>query len=92
MPISVAAFPEATSRLTVNIIRLNSRYTIGSKRNAAVRAARGAVLLHWDDDDFHPQNQVSALACPILRNMTDISCLTFRYLAKLGRKKLQIYE
>ena len=92
VPISVAAFPEATSRLSVRIIRLNSRYTIGSKRNAAVRAARGAVLLHWDDDDFHPQNQVSALACPILWNMTDISCLTFRYLAKLGRKKLQIYE
>ena len=36
-----------------------------------------------DDDDVHPPDQVSALVCPILRGETELSVLTFSYLAKV---------
>jgi glycosyltransferase involved in cell wall biosynthesis len=28
------------------------RMSLGAKRNAACRAARGAIIVHWDDDDW----------------------------------------
>lgn len=74
----------APARVPVRHVRLTTRATIGAKRNAALAAARGAIVMHWDDDDFHPPGQVSALACPIVRNETDITALNFAYLATLS--------
>ncbi len=34
-------------------IRLAERRTIGAKRNQACEAARGNIICHWDDDDWH---------------------------------------
>lgn len=35
----------------VNLPRRSARWTIGEKRNAGIRAARGEYLATWDDDD-----------------------------------------
>jgi ADP-heptose:LPS heptosyltransferase/SAM-dependent methyltransferase len=49
----------------VRYIGLPTRKTVGAKRNLACEAARGEVIVHWDDDDWvGPQRltyQVSAL-------------------------------
>jgi hypothetical protein len=37
----------------INYIRLPDRRTIGEKRNIACEAARGDIILHWDDDDWY---------------------------------------
>jgi glycosyltransferase involved in cell wall biosynthesis/predicted O-methyltransferase YrrM len=46
-------------------IRLNERISVGAKRNRACEAARGDIIAHWDDDDWHaPQRlryQIEAL-------------------------------
>lgn len=76
----------------VRLIRLPRRATIGGKRNHATRAARGAVLLHWDDDDLHPPDQVSKLVCPILRNESDITALTFTYLGRLTSTQASFFK
>jgi hypothetical protein len=78
-------------RMPVRLVRLRSRASIGGKRNAAVRRARGRVLVHWDDDDMHDPRQVSALACPILANLTEITSLTFSYLATLSATSVTYY-
>ena len=52
----------------IRLVRSSSKRSIGEKRNAGVSAARGAILMHWDDDDMHHPLHVSTLACPILRN------------------------
>ncbi|HEY2899208.1 MAG TPA: glycosyltransferase, partial [Polyangia bacterium] len=45
--------------------RSNGRRTVGAKRNEACRLARGELIAHWDDDDWHApsrlRRQVEAL-------------------------------
>jgi glycosyltransferase involved in cell wall biosynthesis len=46
-------------------LRLNEKISVGAKRNRACEAARGDLIAHWDDDDWHaPQRlryQIEAL-------------------------------
>jgi glycosyltransferase involved in cell wall biosynthesis len=37
----------------VRYVRLDHRQTIGAKRNLACDLARGQLIVHWDDDDWH---------------------------------------
>ncbi len=39
-------------------LRTPRHKTLGAKRNAAVEAARGDILLHWDDDDWYAPNRI----------------------------------
>jgi glycosyltransferase involved in cell wall biosynthesis len=36
----------------VRYLRLERRRSLGAKRNLACEAARGAIIAHWDDDDW----------------------------------------
>jgi glycosyltransferase involved in cell wall biosynthesis len=50
----------------IRYVRLDSRHSVGAKRNLACEAARGDLLAHWDDDDWMASDrltrQVAALA------------------------------
>lgn len=39
--------------------RLAGRQTVGAKRNLACGQARGAIIAHWDDDDWHAPHRLS---------------------------------
>jgi glycosyltransferase involved in cell wall biosynthesis len=43
----------------LRLIRFAPRLTVGAKRNIACEAARGDIMLHWDDDDWHAQDRLS---------------------------------
>jgi O-antigen biosynthesis protein len=43
----------------IRYIGLPDRQRLGSKRNVACEAARGDIILHWDDDDWHAPWRVS---------------------------------
>ncbi|MCP3137348.1 glycosyltransferase [Pyxidicoccus xibeiensis] len=49
----------------IRYLRLERRHSVGAKRNLACQAARGDVIVHWDDDDWSAPTrltyQVSAL-------------------------------
>jgi glycosyltransferase involved in cell wall biosynthesis len=49
----------ATGDTAVRYIRLDSRRTIGAKRNLACAEARGEIIIHWDDDDWAAPWRVS---------------------------------
>jgi glycosyltransferase involved in cell wall biosynthesis/GT2 family glycosyltransferase len=49
--------------------------TIGAMRNRACALARGPILLHWDDDDWHGPGRISRQAAPILSGEADVSAL-----------------
>ena len=78
--------------ISVRRVRLRTRKSIGEKRNAGLRAARGEIILHWDDDDMRDPRHVATLACPLLKNWSDFSSLTFSYLAKLGTDSVQFFN
>lgn len=42
----------------VEYVRVD-RHTIGAKRNIACERARGRLIAHWDDDDWHAPNRLS---------------------------------
>jgi glycosyltransferase involved in cell wall biosynthesis len=44
---------------SVRYVRLTGRRTLGAKRNACVEAARGDLLMHWDDDDWMASHRIS---------------------------------
>jgi hypothetical protein len=68
------------------------RSTIGAKRNAGLQASRGSVVVHWDDDDVHGNDQVRTLACPIIRNETEITAPYFEYISALSTSGLQFFD
>ena len=44
---------------SVRYIRLDRRLTMGAKHNLATEAARGEIILHWDDDDWMATGRIS---------------------------------
>ncbi|HEX8129156.1 MAG TPA: glycosyltransferase [Pyrinomonadaceae bacterium] len=42
----------------VRYIRLTEKLPVGAKRNLACEAARGEIIAHWDDDDWHAPHRL----------------------------------
>ncbi|MEA3061813.1 MAG: hypothetical protein QOJ94_1594 [Sphingomonadales bacterium] len=64
--------PEGAHAPGIRIVR-TSQASIGGMRNAAVEAARGAIIAHWDDDDWHGPHRLSHQATPILEGVADVT-------------------
>lgn len=43
----------------VSYFRLDKKLTVGAKRNFACERARGEIVAHWDDDDWHAPHRLS---------------------------------
>ncbi len=43
----------------IRYIRLSNRLTMGAKHNIGCQSARGEVIVHWDDDDWHAGWRIS---------------------------------
>ena len=56
----------------IRYVRLNPRQTIGSKRNAACREARGELILHWDDDDWYPPSRIRRQVRALLERRSEL--------------------
>ena len=54
----------------IRYIRLNTRATVGSKRNRACEAAQGEIIAHWDDDDWHSDRRLRTQVAALMRNGT----------------------
>jgi len=42
----------------IRYIRLSQKTTLGVKRNIACEQARGTIIAHWDDDDWHAPHRL----------------------------------
>jgi len=63
----------------VKYIHLTERVSIGQKRNIAVSNANGAVIVHWDDDDYFRDYRISAQVAPILSGAVDMTVLEHHF-------------
>lgn len=64
----------------IRYYRLDKRATVGAKRNFACDKACGELIVHWDDDDWHAQHQISFQVVAILdsgKNVCGINELLF---------------
>jgi glycosyltransferase involved in cell wall biosynthesis len=56
----------------VRYIALSQRLRLGPKRNAAIDASRGQIILHWDDDDWMDSARISRQVLALLAAEADI--------------------
>ncbi len=59
----------------VRYVRLTGKSTIGEKRNLACVEARGEIIVHWDDDDWHAPARLSYQVAPIVADEADVTGL-----------------
>ncbi len=59
----------------VQYLRVPAGTSIGAKRNAAVQAARGELLLCWDDDDWYGPERIERQIEPILAGRAGVTAL-----------------
>jgi glycosyltransferase involved in cell wall biosynthesis len=67
----------------VHYARLNTRTTIGAKRNLACRLAGGEIVAHWDDDDWYAPSRLRYQAAPIRAGLADLSGLVGSFVLEL---------
>jgi glycosyltransferase involved in cell wall biosynthesis len=68
-------------------LRVARRTSIGAKRNLACEAARGAVIVHWDDDDWYGTGRLSRQAAPIVSGLCDLTGLENRFVLELPAER-----
>ena len=56
----------------IRYIRLRGKTTIGAKRNLACEQARGTIIAHWDDDDWHAPHRLRYQVATLLRDGTAV--------------------
>lgn len=66
----------------IRYIRLKEKKSVGAKRNLACEQARGEIIAHWDDDDWHAPHRLSY----------QVEALTRAGAGVCGIKELLFYE
>jgi hypothetical protein len=58
----------------IRYIRLPHRMTMGAKHNMGCEMARGEVMIHWDDDDWHADWRISCQVNELLQQPASTLC------------------
>lgn len=56
----------------VRYVRLDRRLSLGAKRNLACEQARGELIAHWDDDDWHAPRRLNYQVDALLASGKDV--------------------
>lgn len=59
----------------IRYLRLESRHSLGAKRNLGCEAAAGEIIAYWDDDDWYAPHRLSYQVGPILEDRADFTVL-----------------
>ncbi len=79
---------------SIRYVRLHRKLTIGAKRNMACELARGAVIAHWDDDDWMAPTWLSSQVRALQNQQADICGLdkVFFYAPEARRAWQYVYD
>jgi glycosyltransferase involved in cell wall biosynthesis len=82
-----SAFMETLADTRVRYIYLAERLSTGEKRNLAVDAAKGEVIVQFDDDDYYaPQYIATMLRCMQQQQADFVKLCSFFLYSKIHRK------
>ncbi|PRP90771.1 putative glycosyltransferase EpsH [Enhygromyxa salina] len=70
-----ADLPDVIHEPNIRVVQTKQR-SIGGKRNEGTRIARGTIIAHWDDDDWHSEQRLTRQVAPIVRGIADITGLS----------------
>ena len=73
-------------------ITLPSKRTLGAKRNFCVEAARGDLIMHWDDDDWMAPNRISYQVASLLREEAEVCGLRRMLFYEPRTSNVWLYE
>jgi glycosyltransferase involved in cell wall biosynthesis len=76
----------------IRFIRLSGRRTLGAKRNAAVEASRGDLIMHWDDDDWMAPRRISLQVDALLRAQAEACGARQQVYLELATGQAWLYE
>lgn len=76
LPIPVGRFAGASAGVSIQSLRADPSSTLGKRRNMAAAAARGEILMHFDDDDWHAPGRLD-VQVNALRNAAMVQTSSF---------------
>jgi len=76
----------------IRYVRLDTRATIGAKRNLACEQARGDLVINWDDDDWSAPWRVGYQVDAFSKADVDVSGLSTVYFCDPGTDRAWRYE
>jgi glycosyltransferase involved in cell wall biosynthesis len=76
----------------IKYVALSQKQTVGEKRNMAIEASRGDIILHWDDDDWMHPCRISYQVGNMLRTKTDVAGISKVLFYDLYTSRLWLYE
>jgi glycosyltransferase involved in cell wall biosynthesis len=72
--------------------RVDRRLTIGAKRNLACERAGGALIAHWDDDDWYPSWRLSRQVHAIEQSSADLCGTSRLYYLDCANQAAYLYS
>jgi 2-polyprenyl-3-methyl-5-hydroxy-6-metoxy-1,4-benzoquinol methylase len=76
----------------IQYIVLPSKLRVGEKRNLAVEASRGEIILHWDDDDWMHPCRIGYQVEHMLRASADVCGISKVLFYDIHTGQLWLYE
>jgi glycosyltransferase involved in cell wall biosynthesis len=76
----------------IKYIRLGDKTSVGKKRNLAVEASRGDIILHWDDDDWHARYRIRYQVENLLEKDAEICGINRLLFFDIRTKQLWLYD
>lgn len=68
----------------IRYVPVETKQSVGAKRNRAVQAARGEFIVHWDDDDWYASRRLTEQIQKLLQKEADVVALSMRYVLSLS--------
>ena len=76
----------------IKYINLDEPQTIGNKRNIAIGASKGEVIIHWDDDDWFASNRLLLQVHYLTKDEHEINGLSKIIFLDIDQNRSWLYE
>ena len=73
-------------------ITMPAKRTLGAKRNFCVEAARGDLIMHWDDDDWMAPHRISYQVASLLQERAEVCGLQRMLFYEPKTSQVWLYE